>query len=68
MAKANQNNKTIPKAKKMNTDFDAISATFSDVAVGTEEIMPLFSASVKLAIKILKEYQKAFNAGTKHTK
>ena len=68
MAKANQKNKKQVSAKQMNTNFDGISKTLSDVAVSSEEIMPLFSASLKLAIRILEEYRKAFNAGTKYTK
>ncbi len=72
MAKANKKvinvNKKPTNVKQMNTDFDGISATLSGVAVGTEEIMPLFSASLKLSIRILNEYQKAFNAGTKYAK
>ena len=72
MAKANKKvtnvNKKPTNVKQMNTDFDGISATLSGVAVGTEEIMPLFSASLKLSVRILNEYQKAFNAGTKYAK
>lgn len=68
MAKANKKATNIPKVKQMNTDFDGISSTLSTVAVSSEEIMPLFSASLKLSIRILEEYKKAFNAGTKRAK
>ena len=63
MAKANRR---ATKVKKMNTNFAQILTTLEGVAEGTEEIMPLFSASIKLSIRILKEYIKAFNAGTKY--
>lgn len=65
MAKAN---KGTAKVKKMNTDFAQILGVLTDVAESTDEIMPLFSASIKLSIRILKEYIKAFNAGTKYVK
>jgi len=68
MAKANKKVTNIPKTKQMNTDFAHILGVFEDVAESTEEIMPLFSASVRLSIRILKEYVKAFNAGTKYVK
>lgn len=53
------------KKKTMNTNFDQIQKVLTDVAAGSEKIMPLFSASLRLSIRILKEYQKAFNVGTK---
>jgi hypothetical protein len=68
MAKANKKATNIPKVKAMNTDFDILTAQLSDIAVGSEELMPLFSASLKLSITILREYKKAFNAGKKYVK
>ena len=68
MAKANKKVTQPTKKKQMNTDFAQILATLEAVAEGTEEIMPLFSASIKLSMRILKEYVKAFNAGTKYVK
>jgi len=65
MAKANRQTK---KITQMNANFDQIRETLQDVAKGTEEIMPLFSATIKLSIRILEEYIKAFNAGTKYVK
>lgn len=53
------------KKKAMNTNFDQIQKVLTDGATGSEKIMPLFSASLRLSIRILKEYQKAFNVGTK---
>lgn len=56
----------VTKTKAMNTNFDQIHKVLTEVATSSGEIMPLFSESLKLSIRILKEYQKAFNAGIKN--
>lgn len=68
MAKANSKATKPTKKKLMNTNFNQIHTTLKEVADSSEEIMPLFSAALRLAIRILGEYQKAFNVGTKYVK
>lgn len=65
MAKANRQTK---KITQMNANFDQILEVLEDMAACSEEIMPLFSASLKLSQEIVRTYKKAFNAGTKYTK
>ena len=63
MAKAN---KKAVHAKQMNANFDQMISVLDEMATGTEEIMPLFSSSMELSIKILRTYKKAFAAGIKY--
>jgi len=68
MAKANKKVTNPSKTNMMNKDFDTIVTQLSDIATATGEIMPLFSAALELAIKILRMYKKAFNVGENYGK
>lgn len=66
MPKANQKATKSTKDKQMTSTFDELITVLSDMATGSEEIMPLFSASLELSIKIVRTYKKAFNVGKKY--
>lgn len=65
MAKANRQTE---KITQMNKNFDQMLGILEDMAASSEEIMPLFAASLELSRKIILTYKKAFNAGTKFTR
>ena len=60
MAKANR--KAV-SPKLMNKHFDDVLKVLDDMATSSFEIMPLFSASLRLSQKIVSMYKKAFNQG-----
>ncbi len=70
MAKANK--KATKSAdehdKMMNAQFDELLSVLDGMATSSEEIMPLFSASLELSKKIVRTYKKAFNVGKKYVK
>jgi len=68
MAKANKKVTNTDKNKLMNAGFDEMLQVLDGMATSSEEIMPLFSASLELSIKIVKTYKKAFNTGVKYGK
>lgn len=65
MAKAN---KKALNPTQMNAHFDKLDKMLDDMATSSFEIMPLFSAALELARKIVRMYKKAFNEGIKYAK
>ncbi len=67
MAKANKKATNV-KPIDMATGFAHLYKIVSELEGASEELMPLFSASLRLSIKILRMYEKAFEAGKKYVK
>jgi len=60
MAKANKKDRDLTT---VNKHFDIIENSLNGLIDSSEQIMPLFSDSLKLSRKILKMYKVAFNRG-----
>ncbi len=67
MAKANKK-ATKVKAMDMQEGFDGLFKILDELEETSEEILPLFAASIGMSKKILRMYQKAFEAGKKYVK
>lgn len=63
-------NKKVTKVKPvdMNPAFDNLFKILDALEETSEELLPLFSASIGLSKKILKQYKQAFEAGKKYVK
>ncbi len=67
MAKANKK-ATKVKPVDMSEGFDSLFTIITELEESTEELMPLFAASMKLSKKILRSYKQAFESGKKYVK
>lgn len=68
MAKANKKSHSVfPKAPSMEQSFETMLKVLHDMSDNSRPIMPLFSDSIDLSVKIVKMYEKAFYAGKKFT-
>ena len=74
MAKANQNHydpgpnprPRNPAKSTMPENFKRLHTILRGLSESSQEIMPLFSAAIDLATKILRMYERAFEAGKKY--
>ena len=67
MAKGNQKATNV-KPGQMAANFKSLYIIIDELTESSEEILPLFSASLKLSKKILRMYERAFEAGKKYAK
>lgn len=67
MAKGNQKAAKV-KPIDMTTSFKRLYTILNELIDASGEILPLFSASLELSKKILKMYERAFEAGKKYVK
>ena len=67
MAKGNQK-ATKVKPIDMTTGFKHLYTIIDELISSSEEVLPLFSASLVLSKKILRMYERAFEAGKKYVK